>query len=70
MVMMKETRKRWKSDTPAFFRKVIKIGLTVGAIGGAILTAPITLPAGIISLGGYMVVAGLVSAGVAKTTKI
>jgi ABC-type xylose transport system permease subunit len=60
--------KRWKAKTPNFWKKVQKIGLAVGAIGGAILTAPISLPAAVITTAGYLVTAGAVTAAVSQLT--
>ena len=66
--MMKETLQRVKKPTPDYFKKVIKVGLTLGAVGAAIATAPIALPAAIVTIGGYMATAGVIAAAVAKTT--
>jgi hypothetical protein len=66
---MKEIIKRWKSKTPSFFKKVVNLGLSVGVIGGAIITAPVTLPIAVVSIGGYMVTVGTVTAVVAKLAK-
>jgi ABC-type xylose transport system permease subunit len=60
--------KRWKAKTPNFWKKVQKVGLAVGAIGGAILTAPISLPAIVITTAGYLVTAGAVTAAVSQLT--
>ena len=65
---MKETLQRVKKPTPDYFKKVIKVGLTLGAVGAAIATAPIALPAAIVTIGGYMATAGVIAAAVAKTT--
>ena len=51
---------------PKFFKKVRTIGLLLGAIGGAILGAPVTLPAGVVTIAGYLVTAGLVSSAVSS----
>ena len=32
---MKEIKKRWLSDTPVFFKKLIHAGIVVGLVGGA-----------------------------------
>jgi len=60
---------RAKAPTPKFFKVLRTIGLTLAAVGGAILTAPVALPALITSLGGYFVVAGGVLSGVSQMTK-
>lgn len=57
------------SDTPSFFKKLRNLGLALGAIGTAIVTAPVTLPAVVITAGGYFITAGLVAAGLSQTAK-
>jgi len=69
---MKEIVKRLNSPTPKFFKKVIKVGISVGAIGIAILGAPTAIPGFVLpvvigKVAGYMVAVGTVSAAVAKT---
>lgn len=68
--MLKETIERVKKPTPNYFKKIIKIGIALGAIGGAIATAPIALPAAIVTAGGYLATAGIIAAAVAKTTAV
>ena len=60
--------KRIQATTPKFFKVLRTIGLTLAAIGGTILTAPITLPVAIVSLGGYITVAGGVISAVSQLT--
>lgn len=60
--------KRWKAKTPIFFKKVIKVGLGVGAFGGAVLASPVALPAFLITIAPSLVTAGAVSALIAKFT--
>ena len=59
---------RAKSPTPNFFRRLRTIGLAIAAIGAAIVTAPISLPAVIVSIGGYFAVAGSVIGAVSQIT--
>jgi uncharacterized membrane protein HdeD (DUF308 family) len=59
---------RFKAPTPNFWKKIQKIGLTLGAIGGILVAAPITLPAAIVTAAGYMVVAGGVTATISQLT--
>lgn len=66
--MMKETLERVKKPTPKYFKKIINIGLTLGAVGTAIAAAPIALPAVLITVSGYLATAGIVAAAIAKTT--
>jgi hypothetical protein len=65
---MKDLISRLKEPTPAFWKKIQKIGITLGVIGTAIITAPVTLPAVIVSLGSYLVTAGAVAAGLSQLT--
>lgn len=58
---------RVKSPTPKFFRTLRTIGLALCAAGGAILGAPITVPATIVTVAGYVVVAGGVLTAVSQT---
>ncbi len=58
---------RMEKPTPKFFRVLRTIGIGVTAVGGAILTAPVTLPAALMSLAGYLVVGGTVATIVSQT---
>jgi hypothetical protein len=58
---------RVRSKTPSFFKKIRNIGLAVAAIGTTILTAPVTLPAVVIKIAGYLAVAGTVAGGISQT---
>jgi hypothetical protein len=51
---------RYKKPTPTFFKKLRKIGIALAATGGAILAAPISLPALVITIASYLAVAGTV----------
>jgi hypothetical protein len=51
---------RYKKTTPTFFRKLRNIGIALAATGGAILAAPISLPALMITIASYLAVAGTV----------
>lgn len=66
--MLKEIAKRWKSETPKFWKKVRRIGITVGAVGGVLATAPVALPAGLVTIGGYLVTAGSLTAALSQLT--
>lgn len=59
---------RLKAPTSKFFRTVRNIGLCLAAAGGAILAAPVALPAGIVAIAGYLTVAGTVITTVAQAT--
>ncbi len=51
---------RFKKPTPKFFRTLRNIGIALAAAGGAILAAPISMPAIILTIAGYLTVAGTV----------
>jgi len=59
--------KRMEQPTPKFFRMLRNIGLTMTAIGGAIVSAPVLLPSGLITFAGYFMVAGTVASVVSQT---
>jgi len=58
---------RVKAPTPRFFKVLRTVGLSVIAAGGVLMTAPVSLPAGVISLAGYLTVAGTVMTAVSQT---
>jgi uncharacterized membrane protein HdeD (DUF308 family) len=60
--------KRVKSPTPKFFKVLRNIGLVLAAVGGTILTAPISLPVAVVTIGGYVAVAGGVLSAVSQLT--
>lgn len=59
---------RISAKSPRLFRQITNFCLTLGAIGGAIALAPITLPAIIVSASTYMITAGIIGASVSKLT--
>lgn len=61
-------KERAKAPTPTIFKKLRNIGLILAAVGGTILTAPVSLPALITSIGGYIAVAGGVLSSVSQIT--
>ena len=58
---------RVKAPTPKFFKTLRTIGLTLAAVGGAILTAPVAVPAALITIAGYVALAGGVITAVSQT---
>lgn len=60
--------KRAQQPTSKFFKTLRNIGLALAAVSGAILTAPISLPAAVISAAGYLAVAGSVLSAVSQIT--
>lgn len=63
---MKKITQRLRQPTPVFFKKLRNIGLALTGVGATILAAPITLPALIASIGGYLAVAGGVITAVSQ----
>lgn len=57
---------RAAAPTPKFFQKLKVIGITLATISGALLTAPIALPAIITTIAGYLAVAGTVVTAVSQ----
>lgn len=55
---METVKKRWNAKTPKFWKKVQKIGILAAGIATVIATAPVSLPAAIVTAGGYFAVAG------------
>lgn len=64
-----ELKERWQAKTPKFWQKVQKIGIALGVIGGTIVALPVALPAVVITIGGYLVTAGTVTATLSQLTK-
>ncbi|MBN8565647.1 MAG: hypothetical protein J0M25_02770 [Flavobacteriales bacterium] len=59
---------RAKAPTPKFFKVLRAIGITMATIGGTLVSAPIAIPVGLATLGGYFVVAGGVMTAVSQVT--
>ena len=59
---------RANAPTPKFFRKLRTIGITIGAIGTALIAAPVALPVAVITAAGYLVTIGSVVAAVSQLT--
>ena len=64
---MKNIVQRVKAPTPKFFKKVRNISLVLAAISTTLLTAPVSLPAVVIKIAGYLAVAGGVAGTVSQT---
>ena len=60
--------KRIQAPTPKFFKVLRNIGLVLAAVGGTILATPVTLPVVIVTIGGYIAVAGGVISAVSQLT--
>lgn len=57
---------RAKAPTPRFFKLLRTVGLTLVAASGAVLAAPIALPAALVTVAGYITVAGGVLTAVSQ----
>ena len=59
---------RWSAPTPKFWKRVQKIAITIGAIAGVIVTAPITLPVAVVTIASYAITVGTVAATLSQLT--
>jgi uncharacterized membrane protein YeiH len=59
---------RVKSPTPKFFRILRAIGLALLALSGSVIAAPVVLPVAVVSIAGYIAVAGGVISAVSQVT--
>ena len=59
---------RTKSPTPKFFRVLRSIGLALLAISGIVIAAPVVLPVAVVTVAGYLAVAGGVISAVSQMT--
>lgn len=57
---------RLNAPTPKFFRVLRNIGLGLAAAGGILVASPIAIPAIVVTIGGYMIVAGSVATAVSQ----
>ena len=58
---------RVKAPTPKFFKVLRAIGLSLAAVCGTILAAPVALSAVLVTVAGYVAVAGGVISAVSQT---
>jgi hypothetical protein len=58
---------RMQEPTPKFFRVLRTIGLSLVAAGGALVAAPVALPAVVLTIAGYLTVAGTVMTAVSQS---
>ena len=58
---------RIEAPTPKWFRIVRNLGLALSAVGGVLVAAPVALPAGIVTLGGYLLLGGSIIGAVSQT---
>ena len=57
---------RYQKPTPKFFRLLRNIGIVLATAGGAIIAAPVAIPATIVTIATYMTVAGTVATAVSQ----
>ena len=67
---MSQIMDRVKAPTPKFFKVLRNIGLIMAGVGTVILTAPVALPAALVTAGGYLVTAGGVATAISQITNI
>lgn len=65
---MKTLVQRAKAPTPKFFKILRSVGLSLLAVSGSLLAAPVVLPTVITSIAGYLAVAGGVLSAVSQVT--
>ena len=58
MNFLNELKDRFFSDKPKFWNKVQIVGGAIGVVGGLIAYLPISLPAGIVAWGAYLLTSG------------
>lgn len=58
---------RVKAPTPKFFQVLRNIGISLAAVSGTILAAPVALPAALVTVAGYAAVGGAVISAVSQT---
>lgn len=58
---------RVNAPTPKWFKIIRTIGITLTAVGGAIIAAPVALPAALVTVAGYAILGGTVATAIAQT---
>jgi uncharacterized membrane protein HdeD (DUF308 family) len=59
---------RAKAPTPKFFKVLRSIGMALLAISGSIIAAPVVLPVAVVSVAGYVALAGGVISVISQIT--
>lgn len=59
---------RAAAPTPRFFQKLKTFGITLATVSGILLAAPVTLPAIVTTIAGYLAVAGSVATAISQVT--
>ena len=58
---------RLKATTPKFYKILRNVGLGMAAAGGILVASPIAIPAVLVTIGGYLIVAGSVATAISQT---
>jgi len=58
---------RVKAPTPKFFKILRTIGLSLAVAGGTVVASPIAIPAAVVSVASYVILAGTVITAVSQT---
>lgn len=61
---------RAQAPTPGIFKMLRTIGLILATVGGTVATAPVNLPVVIVTIGGYLAVAGAAMGAVSQITVV
>lgn len=62
--------KRAQAPTPKFFKVLRGIGISLAAAGGTVLATSDSLPPVLLTIGGYLTVAGTVLSAVSQITTL
>ena len=57
---------RLKATTPKFYKILRNVGLGMAAAGGILVASPIAIPAVLVTIGGYLIVAGSVATAISQ----
>lgn len=58
---------RFLAPTPFFFKRLRNLGLGLAAAGTVLVSSPIVISPVVVTIGGYLIVAGAVASAVAQT---
>jgi len=64
---MKTILERMNQPTPKFFKILRSVGIALTAVSAAILTSPVSLPVVMVTVAGYVTVAGAIITAVSQT---
>lgn len=62
--------KRMQAPTPKFFKVLRSVGIALATAGGTLLAAPVALPAIVLTIAGYVTVAGTVITAVSQSAVV